>query len=42
MLDIGQGEPTAVLERAASEFVDWRPRIFSVAYRILGSASEAE
>ena len=42
MLDIGQVEPAAVLEQAASDFVDWRPRIFGVAYRILGSASEAE
>jgi RNA polymerase sigma factor (sigma-70 family) len=42
MLDIGQVEPTAMLEQAASDFVDWRPRLFGVAYRILGSASEAE
>src|SRR5918992_5303527 len=42
MLHLGQIEPTAVLEQAASAFVDWRPRLFGVAYRILGSASEAE
>ena len=42
MLDTGQVDPTAVLEQAASDFVDWRPRIFGVAYRILGCASEAE
>jgi RNA polymerase sigma-70 factor, ECF subfamily len=42
MLHIGQVKPTAVLEQAASDFVDWRPRIFGVAYRILGSATEAE
>jgi RNA polymerase sigma-70 factor (ECF subfamily) len=42
MLHIGQSESTAVLEQAASDFVDWRPRLFGVAYRILGSSSEAE
>jgi len=42
MLDIEQLDPSAVLEQAASDFVDWRPRIFGVAYRILGRASEAE
>ena len=42
MLDIRQVEPTAVLEQAASYFVDWRPRLFGVAYRILGSVSDAE
>jgi RNA polymerase sigma-70 factor (ECF subfamily) len=42
MLHISQSEPTAVLEQAASAFVDLRPRLFRVAYRILGSFSEAE
>lgn len=42
MLDIRQAEPTATLEQAASDFVDWRPRMFGVAYRILRSTSEAE
>ena len=42
MLDVAQVEPPAVLEQAASDFVDWRPRLFGIAYRILGSASEAE
>ena len=37
-----QSHSNAVLEQAASDFADWRPRIFGVAYRILGSASEAE
>lgn len=36
-------EPVASeLDQAAAEFVDWRPRIFGVAYRILGCISEAE
>jgi RNA polymerase sigma-70 factor (ECF subfamily) len=47
MVDPGQvetrlDEPTAALDRAAADFVDWRPRLFGVAYRILGSTSEAE
>jgi RNA polymerase sigma-70 factor (ECF subfamily) len=35
-------QPAAALDRAAADFVDWRPRLFGVAYRILGSTSEAE
>jgi RNA polymerase sigma-70 factor (ECF subfamily) len=35
-------EPIAVLDQVASEFADWRPRLFGVAFRILGSTSEAE
>ena len=42
MVQIEHARSTAVLEQAASDFVDWRPRLFGVAYRILGSASEAE
>ena len=42
MLDIVRVDPTAALEQAAADFVDWRPRLFGVAYRILGSSSEAE
>ena len=40
MMHLERSQSAAVLEKAASEFVDWRPRI-GVAYRILGSA-EAE
>jgi RNA polymerase sigma-70 factor, ECF subfamily len=32
----------ALLDQAAADFIDWRPRLFGVAYRILGSTSEAE
>jgi RNA polymerase sigma-70 factor (ECF subfamily) len=42
MGEIRQAQPAATLEQAASEFVGWRPRLFGVAYRILGSAPEAE
>ena len=42
MMHLERSQSAAVLEKAASEFVDWRPRIFGVAYRILGSACEAE
>ena len=42
MVDIAQVEAPADLEQAASAFVTWRPRIFGVAYRILGSAADAE
>jgi RNA polymerase sigma-70 factor (ECF subfamily) len=49
MLHVRPSNPNSVLDRAASEleqaasaFVDWRPRLFGVAYRILGSSSEAE
>ncbi|MEU9607334.1 RNA polymerase sigma-70 factor [Streptomyces sp. NPDC048057] len=36
------GEDTDSLERAAQEFVAVRPRLFGIAYRVLGSAVEAE
>ena len=42
MLHVTPSDPTSILEQAASAFVDWRPRIFGVAYRILGCASDAE
>jgi RNA polymerase sigma-70 factor, ECF subfamily len=42
MLHVKPSNPTSVLEQAASDFVALRPRLFGVAYRILGSASEAE
>lgn len=42
MLYMRQAEPAAVLERAASDFDVWRPRLFGVAYRVLGSVAEAE
>src|SRR5262245_9178302 len=42
MLQLASSPSTAVLEQAAADFVDWRPRLFGVAYRILGSTSEAE
>jgi RNA polymerase sigma-70 factor (ECF subfamily) len=42
MVEIGQAQPSATLEQAAADFVGWRPRLFGVAYRILGSAPEAE
>jgi RNA polymerase sigma-70 factor (ECF subfamily) len=35
-------QPTAILEHAASAFLDLRPRLLGIAYRILGSATEAE
>jgi RNA polymerase sigma-70 factor (ECF subfamily) len=42
VLHIGRSESAALLEQAAAAFVDWRPRLFGIAYRILGSFSEAE
>jgi RNA polymerase sigma-70 factor (ECF subfamily) len=42
MLHVRTSNPASALEQAASDFVDWRPRLFGVAYRILGSATEAE
>jgi RNA polymerase sigma-70 factor (ECF subfamily) len=35
-------EPPSALEQAAAAFVELRPRLFGIAYRMLGSASEAE
>src|SRR5262245_39911555 len=42
MVHIRTTDPTAVLEQAATDFVILRPRLFRVAYRIVGSSSEAE
>ena len=42
MLQVRPANPTSVLEQAASDFVGLRPRLFRVAYRIVGSSSEAE
>ena len=42
MLQVRPSNPTTVLEQAASDFVDWRPRLFGIAYRVLRGASEAE
>ena len=39
--DAGSGGPED-LERAAEIFADMRPRLFGIAYRMLGSATEAE
>ncbi|GII82175.1 RNA polymerase sigma factor [Sphaerisporangium siamense] len=35
-------EQASALEQAASAFVELRPRLFGIAYRMLGSAAEAE
>ncbi|MBF8185267.1 RNA polymerase sigma-70 factor [Nonomuraea sp. K274] len=35
-------DPAKALERAASAFIELRPRLFGIAYRMLGSAAEAE
>ncbi|WP_433427807.1 RNA polymerase sigma-70 factor [Nonomuraea sp. CA-141351] len=35
-------EQASALERAAADFVELRPRLFGIAYRMLGSAAEAE
>ncbi|MFC5835931.1 RNA polymerase sigma-70 factor [Nonomuraea insulae] len=35
-------EQTDTLDRAASAFIELRPRLFGIAYRMLGSAAEAE
>jgi RNA polymerase sigma-70 factor (ECF subfamily) len=42
MLQVSPSNPNAALEQVASDFVALRPRLFSVAYRIVGNASEAE
>ncbi|MGH3390233.1 MAG: RNA polymerase sigma-70 factor [Actinomadura sp.] len=38
----GRPQSTSALDRAASVFVGVRPRLFGIAYRMLGSAAEAE
>ncbi|WAM19935.1 sigma factor [Rhodococcus sp. JS3073] len=38
----GSGREISDLDQAASAFLSVRPRLFGIAYRILGSASEAE
>lgn len=42
MVYVRTSDPTAVLEQAAADFVVLGPRLFSVAYRIVGSAAEAK
>ena len=42
MVHVSPSNPTPVLEQAASDFVALHPRLFRVAYRIVGSSSEAE
>ncbi len=39
---IGESERAGGLDAAAAVFTDVRPRLFGIAYRMLGSASEAE
>jgi RNA polymerase sigma-70 factor (ECF subfamily) len=41
-MDAESLEQASALERAASAFVELRPRLFGIAYRMLGSAAEAE
>ncbi|WP_435054361.1 RNA polymerase sigma-70 factor [Nonomuraea angiospora] len=41
-MQVGSLKQANALERAASAFVELRPRLFGIAYRMLGSAVEAE
>ena len=42
MLHVRPADPTSVLEQEASDFLALRPRLMRVAFRIVGSSSEAE